>query len=174
MAPEMLAMEDQRRNDRKGYTKAVDFWGLGCTMYMLLTGKLPFLKDELRNAHETPVESDALIEAKVRESFSTIPGLPTCSGDIVIAFLKISEEHRLGYGANDIRTIKAHPFFQGLRWHKLVQKHIVPPFLPSVAPPQNNDDVTFDSFSAMMKSIGLGDWMNMKVPNFSQSHFETW
>jgi serine/threonine protein kinase len=42
MAPEMVILLSQPRSVRKGYSKAVDFWSLGVTIYKMLTGARPF------------------------------------------------------------------------------------------------------------------------------------
>jgi len=38
----MLVQLLQNKDARTGYTKAVDYWGLGVTLFALLTGGLPF------------------------------------------------------------------------------------------------------------------------------------
>ena len=42
MAPEMLVMLSQPRAQARGYTKAVDWWSLGATIFKLLVGVKPF------------------------------------------------------------------------------------------------------------------------------------
>ena len=42
MAPEMLVMLSQPRAQAKGYTKAVDWWSLGATIFKLFVGVKPF------------------------------------------------------------------------------------------------------------------------------------
>ena len=42
MAPEMLVMLSQPRAQARGYTKTVDWWSLGATIFKLLVGVKPF------------------------------------------------------------------------------------------------------------------------------------
>jgi serine/threonine protein kinase len=42
MAPEIVKLIGQSRQERDGYTRAVDWWGLGVTTYKMLTGRMPF------------------------------------------------------------------------------------------------------------------------------------
>jgi serine/threonine protein kinase len=43
MAPEIVKLIGQSRQERDGYTRAVDWWGLGVTTYKMLTGRMPFI-----------------------------------------------------------------------------------------------------------------------------------
>ena len=42
MAPEMVIIMRQPSHEKVGYTKAVDYWSLGVTLFKLLTGSKPF------------------------------------------------------------------------------------------------------------------------------------
>jgi serine/threonine protein kinase len=62
MAPEMVILLSQPRAVRKGYTKAVDYWSLGVTIYKLLTGVRPFENKRFRAFMEDT-------QAKMGENF---------------------------------------------------------------------------------------------------------
>ena len=43
----------QTKGDKKGYTKAVDFWALGVTCYMLICGQKPHTPERLDEYQES-------------------------------------------------------------------------------------------------------------------------
>ena len=45
-------MMTQHSEERKGYTSAIDYWSLGCTMFYLLAGRVPFNELELKQLYQ--------------------------------------------------------------------------------------------------------------------------
>ena len=41
-------------------------------------------------------------------------------------------ETRLGSGADDAKALKSDPFFKDIKWQKLLNKKIKPPFIPDL------------------------------------------
>ena len=114
LAPEILK--------NKGYDKSVDWWSLGCFLYEMLTGYLPFY-----------IPKGNRINPKVyEEPLRFPPGVNSSAKNLIIQLLNVNPKKRLGYGEEDAETIKNHPYFKGVEWEKYWNKEIDPPFVPEL------------------------------------------
>ncbi|CAL5016234.1 unnamed protein product [Urochloa decumbens] len=112
VAPEIIA--------GRGHDFAVDWWGLGVVLYEMLYGRTPFRG---QNRKETFYR----VLAKQPE----LVGEQTPLRDLIARLLEKDPEKRIG-----ARGIKAHPFFRGVDWDRIL--HVArPPFIPT--PPQDED-----------------------------------
>ncbi|KAI1077739.1 protein kinase [Whalleya microplaca] len=112
-APELLLGQDDLR--------AADWWTLGVFLDVVkITGSdgLPLFYDE---------ESDE-IRRKILDQPNQLPEpFPIAAKDILTKLLNRRPQQRLG--ANEgASEIKAHPFFDGIDWHKLLQRKYEPAF----------------------------------------------
>ena len=113
LAPEVLL--------KKGYDKMVDWWSLGCVMYEMLMGRLPFAIKR------------GTINLKIYEKKIDFPRkISNEARDLIEKFLVINPTERLGYGPNGTDDIKNHPFFNGVDWDLAIQKKYKPPFIPKL------------------------------------------
>lgn len=112
VAPEIIA--------GRGHDFAVDWWGLGVVLYEMLYGRTPFRG---QNRKETFYR----VLAKQPE----LVGEQTPLRDLIARLLEKDPERRIG-----ARGVKAHPFFGGVDWERILQV-ARPPFIP--APPQDED-----------------------------------
>jgi RAC serine/threonine-protein kinase len=110
LAPEVL--------EGKGYTKAVDWWSFGTLMYEMLTGLPPFYAQDVQQMYFK------IMHAKLELPDSLDPNTMS----ILIGLLERDPNKRF----SDPAAIKAHPYFKGIDWDKLIQKEITPPFIPPV------------------------------------------
>jgi len=107
---------------KKGYDKGVDWWSLGCVLFEMLTGYLPFYiprdrKISLR-CFQTPLKFPKFMnEDEI---------------DLITKLLNIDPNERLGNGPEDAAAIKSHPYFKDVEWDKYLKKEIVPPFKPKL------------------------------------------
>ncbi|WVW78402.1 hypothetical protein I302_100356 [Kwoniella bestiolae CBS 10118] len=114
LAPELLSGH--------GYTKCVDWWTLGVLLYEMLTGLPPFY-DENTNEMYRKILSDPL-------RFPDSMGSEARS--LLTQLLNRDPARRLG--VNGAQEIKDHPFFaRHIKFQKLWNKQIQPPFKPAVA-----------------------------------------
>ena len=114
LAPEVLL--------RQGYDKAVDWWSLGCVMYEMLMGRLPFA-----------IKRGMKLSMKIYERKMDFSKRITDSAkDLVQKLLVINPKHRLGSGPNGTENVKNHPFFDGVDWDLAMKKQLKPPFIPKL------------------------------------------
>ena len=122
LAPEVLL--------KKGYDKAVDWWSLGCVMFEMLAGKIPY-----------PIKRDVKLSIKMYERSVEYPkSMSKEAKDLIQKLLIIDPNKRLGSGINGSDNIKKHPFFKGINWREVWQKKINPPFIPKL---KNDTDLKY-------------------------------
>lgn len=101
--------------------QTVDWWTLGILLYEMLTGYTPFY-DETTNEMYRKIMSEPL----------HFPGdsiVPPAAKDILTRLLSRSPIERLG--ANGSAEIKAHPFFNGIDWERMLNRDYEPSFKPN-------------------------------------------
>ncbi|KAI8328242.1 kinase-like domain-containing protein [Chlamydoabsidia padenii] len=128
-----------------GYNEAVDWWGLGVTLYECVYGKKPF-------EHETNDELSAAIR---RGHVHYSNNKRSVSGECLAAiqgFLEMTPSKRLGQGDQGWVNLVQHPFFRSVDWRRLESKTLTPPFQPATN--QNNFDPTFDLEQMVVEDFG--------------------
>jgi serine/threonine protein kinase len=124
VAPEILL--------KKGYTKEIDWWSLGCAVYIMLEGGPPF-----------SISKSQLNISLYKKKIKFIHTKNEDAKNFVRSLLVFNPEERLGFGENGIDNIKNHSFFKGVDWDKALKKEYKPPFVPELS---NNIDLRyFDS-----------------------------
>jgi len=122
LAPEVLL--------KKGYDKAVDWWSLGCVMYEMLSGRLPFC-----------IKRGMKLSQKIYEKGVEYPNnLTKEAKDLIQKLLIVDPTKRLGQGPSGSEEIKQHPFFKGVNWNDAWKKKIKPPFIPRL---KNDTDLRY-------------------------------
>jgi serum/glucocorticoid-regulated kinase 2 len=89
----------------------------------MLTGLPPFWAEEHNELRHMVLQAPL--------QFPGVHVVPHLAEDLLTRLLDRSSEVRLG--AAGAFEIKAHPFFHGVDWTKLLQKEYEPTFKPSVA-----------------------------------------
>lgn len=121
MAPEMI--------QGKMYGKAADWWSVGALLYDMLCGYPPFRDSNPRRLGKKicndPLKFPRFLTGEV---ISLLKGL-----------LDRNPDKRLG---SNMKALKAHKFFRGLKWNDLIHGKIVPPFVPKLE--SNLDTSNFD------------------------------
>ncbi|KAL0955961.1 hypothetical protein HGRIS_002143 [Hohenbuehelia grisea] len=106
---------------------AVDYWGIGMTLYFMLTSKHPFLEDEyvdLDSAHVAPSADDKIMRG------SAITEGPSTIGDEALTDL-IAKCLERNPAIRDKVKPKAHRYFLGVNWHHMSQQRIRGPYQAS-------------------------------------------
>ena len=115
LAPEIFS--------NKGYDKSVDWWALGCLMYEMMVGKLPF-----------PIKRGAKVDLSIYKNKLQFPRyIDNDSIDIITKLLTVDPKKRLGSGKDGVVKIKNHPFFDDVDWDDVVNKNFIPPFQPELS-----------------------------------------
>ena len=113
LAPEILK--------KKGYDKNIDWWSLGCFLYEMLTGNLPFF-----------IQKGAPLSIEMYCTPLKFPrGVNKLARDLIKKLLNTDPQKRLGTGLEDAESVKLHPYFQGIEWNKYQNREIKPPYIPS-------------------------------------------
>ena len=113
LAPEVLK--------KKGYDKNIDWWSLGCFLYEMLTGNLPFF-----------IQKGAPLSIEMYCTPLKFPrGVNKLARDLIKKLLNTDPQKRLGTGLEDAESVKLHPYFQGIEWNKYQNREIKPPYIPS-------------------------------------------
>ncbi|KAF2241439.1 Pkinase-domain-containing protein [Trematosphaeria pertusa] len=121
LAPELLL--------NGGYDKTVDWWTLGVLLYEMLTGLPPYY-DENTNEMYRKILHEPL-------HFHLVP---PAARDLLARLLDRDPKRRLG--VNEAAEIKAHYFFHGIDWRKLLDRKYEPSFKPNVT--DARDTANFD------------------------------
>lgn len=121
MAPEMVA--------RKGYTKAADWWSLGCIAYEMLAGNPPF---------ESKKGAKDLFEKIMTEKVKMPLGSSAAACVLLKGLLNRNTMARLGaakstmFQVGGVAQIKQLAFFSTMDWTKLEKKELIPPMSSNV------------------------------------------
>ncbi|KAJ3149978.1 camp-dependent protein kinase catalytic subunit [Geranomyces variabilis] len=109
----------------KPYGKAADWWSFGVLVFELISGKTPF-GDE---------SSDKIYDNIQLGKIKWHPLVKGAAKDLVKRLLDMDPEKRLG-SQGDGGEIKNHAWYKLLIWQKVQARQTVPPFVPSVDPPE--------------------------------------
>lgn len=114
LAPEVIAGH--------GATEACDWWALGVLAYWMMHGATPFAR---------PGDDDLRICKRVAEYSAEELAMPSAISapmELLLAqLLQPDPLMRLGNTAGGVRSIKEHPFFEGVEWEALMDGVAQPP-----------------------------------------------
>jgi len=140
MAPEMVVMlgEESRINSgydearlARGYTKAVDWWGLGVLVYKMVVGQYPFRCGQ----DKTAIPTWEILSEPVNYDVPALKGEPEAV-DFISSLLVVDDTKRLGADPKGVTEVRSHVFFAQVDWRLLENRRMAPPSLPNVNIPQ--------------------------------------
>lgn len=94
--------------------------------------------------------------------------------DIMLRFLDVVEERRLGYGPVGIKNVKHHKFLNKIQWELLEQRHIIPPYRPMVVTTAHNNTKTHSSLESVLVASGKQHWLTEHPTRAEQKNFKNW
>uniref|UniRef100_K3X895 Protein kinase domain-containing protein n=1 Tax=Globisporangium ultimum (strain ATCC 200006 / CBS 805.95 / DAOM BR144) TaxID=431595 RepID=K3X895_GLOUD len=189
MAPEIISGKLVKRDQRPGYTFAVDYWSLGVTIFELMCGYQPFSVYSGGNFFQEVANEEIFrlsprtqhkIELQKMAQGVTFPAhISKCGQDFLKRLLDVNVEQRLGCNCEKgFAEFMEHPFFESIDWEKLMMKHIDPKFKPAL--PLLTDKKIYNSYEHMMSHFDMRDkdfirhdWYADPPPE-QQKHFESW
>ncbi|XP_068441157.1 rhodopsin kinase grk7-b isoform X2 [Clinocottus analis] len=131
MAPEILRQEY--------YRTSVDWWALGCSIYEMVAGRLPFKDFREKVQNEEVTRRTLEDECKFEHKHFDAP-----SQDIIRRFLKKKQVYRLG--GDDPRN---HAFFKSINFRRLEAGLVEPPWVPKSNVVYANDTDRFRDISVV-------------------------
>ena len=152
----------------KGYNKSIDWFAVGCFLFHILTGIVPFPSkieqfDILRVWCQSKHKNDDDIMIKLPNYLSKNVT------NLLSKFLQYKPIKRWGNNLNkDINKIKKHPWFEGFDWNNLSKELIKPPQLFPI-----NKKVAFDT--KYFNKYKLRKAQSHKYRNFKvDENFKNW
>jgi serine/threonine protein kinase len=127
LAPEIIKGE--------GSSFGSDWWAFGVLIYEFLVGQSPFM-DENENE---------MYQKICKGSVDYPPGLDPVTKSLLDGLLRVDASTRLGCTAIGAEEIKAHPWFHGIDWGKVLAHRYQPPLMPMVE--DEGDSSNFADYS---------------------------
>ncbi|KAI8970161.1 kinase-like domain-containing protein [Mycotypha africana] len=135
----------------KGYTKAVDWWGLGVLIFEMVVGRAPFVE-------KNPVDLyQKILECRVDWPDDMGPTLK----DLLSNLLTHDVE-----GRYTSKEIKKHPWFADINFEQVLRRKMKPPYIPKVK--DDGDTTCFAKYKEPAHGYGRirGDPFRSKFPAF--------
>ncbi|KAJ0410773.1 hypothetical protein ATCC90586_001402 [Pythium insidiosum] len=107
-----------------GHGLPVDLWQFGCILFELRAGYPPFYipQSTQKSTHQRILYQAVRYPNNISKDFK----------NLLIGLLEKKQEERLGF-QHGVAEVKAHPFFQGIDWDKVLKRQLVPPLVPGPA-----------------------------------------
>ena len=115
---------------------------IGAIIYEMLTGLPPFYTSNREELFER------IKFCSLKYPYSISPQVKS----LLEGLFQKNPEKRLGFGPDDAKTIKEHPWFSNVNWSALINKEIKPPFVPLI---KSEMDITHFDPVPFSKEISL-------------------
>jgi serine/threonine protein kinase len=138
LSPEMIK--------REGHGRPLDFYCLGCLLYVMLTGSLPYYQGNWDEMFAKRVTGDYL---------SFPPWVPELARDMCNKLLEKNPQTRLG-SRKGAKEIKQHPWVRDIEWEKIFRKEIKAPIDPTKNMVNFSPEFTDKPVPVMPGSVGSG------------------
>lgn len=115
MAPEVMA--------KQNHGLAVDYYGLGIICYEIIMGQRPYSGKDRKQIKEIVMKKQIGITKDEIPSGWSLEAI-----DFVNQLIQRKPLNRLGF--NGPEEVKEHPFLKETNWKDLLDKKLIPPFIP--------------------------------------------
>jgi serine/threonine protein kinase len=105
---------------REGHGKPYDFYCLGCVLYIMLTGSLPYFQGNWTEMYQKRVIGGVLQFPR---------GVPRLAMDLCARLLDRDPNTRIG-SVGGSEEVRRHPWLELVNWEELYSMHITPPIDP--------------------------------------------
>ncbi|ORE05185.1 kinase-like protein [Rhizopus microsporus var. microsporus] len=135
----------------KGYTKAVDWWGLGVLIYEMVTGKAPFIDKNPVNLYQK------ILECRVEWPEDMSPELKDLLQNLLTSDLEVRFTSK---------EIKKHAWFDSIDFEQVLKRKVKPPYVPKVK--DDGDTTCFAKYKEPTNLYGIvrKDPFRSKFPAF--------
>ncbi|KAI7893124.1 kinase-like domain-containing protein [Mucor mucedo] len=135
----------------KGYTKAVDWWGLGVLIFEMVVGRAPFLDKNPVNLYQK------ILECRVDWPEDISPELKDLLQNLLTADLDAR------YASDQV---KSHEWFSDYNFDQVLKRKVKPPYIPKVK--DDGDATCFAKYKEPAHLYGniRGDPFRSKFPAF--------
>ena len=130
-SPEQISISMTCPETLKGFRMS-DWWQLGITFYQMLAGDVPFQDENIEKCAEKIMNEEPEMMAYFEDE--TI--------DFLESILQKDETKRLGY--NGVEEIKAHPFFAEIDWDEIMERKLVPEFIPDMPDFDSMEEIEYN------------------------------
>nr|CEL67541.1 TPA: AGC kinase, putative [Neospora caninum Liverpool] len=114
LSPEMLL--------GTGHDKTLDYYGIGCLLYEMLTGIPPHYSSNRNCMYSRILEGNL--------SFPSSSKVSAEARDLVQRLLHVDPARRLGTGQAGVESLFAHPWLQGVDWKRISERTVPSLLLP--------------------------------------------
>ena len=108
----------------KGYTRAADYWALGCLIYELVHIRTPFQSEHASQIFQKIVASEKYLQ------FVYCPNPDFM--DLIKSMLSPNPSYRLGNLNAGVLGIMEHPFFRDVDWRAIYHRTQAAPYVPKI------------------------------------------
>ncbi|KAL7325911.1 cAMP-dependent protein kinase catalytic subunit [Mucor circinelloides] len=135
----------------KGYTKAVDWWGLGVLIFEMVVGRAPFIDKNPVNLYQK------ILECRVDWPEDMSADLKDLLQNLLTADIE---------GRYTSEEIKEHVWFADLNFDQVLKRKVKPPYIPKVK--DDGDTTCFAKYKEPVHLYGniKGDPFRSKFPAF--------
>jgi serine/threonine protein kinase len=139
IAPEML--------QQRPYTKSIDWWSFGVLLFEMLVGLPPFYDGN----------TNKMYRAILHDEINFPHHVSAKAENLILQLLNREPMLRLGASEADAEDIKRHPFFDGIDWHQVVSKNIVPSWKPKIRSEEDTSHFDAQFTSSRVKDPAIDD-----------------
>ncbi|KAK0239603.1 kinase-like domain-containing protein [Armillaria nabsnona] len=104
----------------------IDWWGVACTLFILVEGGNPFITEERFEADTPEAIVERIVNRKFIRPIDSVPAGPICK-DLLSKFMHPDPFERIGAKGTGLQEIQEHPWMRSINWSKLARREYLAP-----------------------------------------------